>query len=72
MNDICHSRNLWFYLYQGFKLFARDEKKTKRLVAKPQYKQHVIYDENLVAIQLNKTIVKLNKPRYDVLNLRIR
>ena len=34
------------------------------MVARPQYKQHVIYDENMVAIQLKKTVVKLNKPRY--------
>ena len=43
---------------------ARKAVKVKKLVAKPQYKQHVIYDENMVAIQLKKTVVNLNKPRY--------
>jgi hypothetical protein len=38
---------------------VKDAKKAKKLVAKPQYQQRVIYAENLVAIQLNKTIVKL-------------
>jgi hypothetical protein len=43
---------------------ARNAAKVKKLVARAQYKQHVIYDENLVAIQLKKTVVNLNKPRY--------
>ena len=43
---------------------ARNADKVRKLVARPQYKQHVIYDENLVAIQLKKTVVNLNKPRY--------
>ena len=43
---------------------ARNAVKAKKLIARPQYKQHVIYDENLVAIQLKKTVVNLNKPRY--------
>ena len=43
---------------------ARDDDKVKKLVARPQYNQHVIYDENMAAIQLNKTVVQLNKPRY--------
>ena len=41
-----------------------DEVKVKKMVARPLYKQHVIYDEEMVAIQLKKTIVILNKPRY--------
>ena len=43
---------------------ARKAVKLRKMVAKPQYKQHVIYDENMVAIQLKKTVVNLNKPRY--------
>ena len=43
---------------------ARNAVKAKKLIARPQYKQHVIYDENMVAIQLKKTVVNLNKPRY--------
>ena len=43
---------------------ARKDVKVKKLIARPQYKQHVIYDENMVAIQLKKTVVNLNKPRY--------
>ena len=43
---------------------ARDDKKVKKLVAKPQYKEHKIYAENMASIQLKKTVVKLNKPRY--------
>ena len=43
---------------------AMTDVKAKKLVARPQYKQHVIYDENMVAIQLKKTVVTLNKPRY--------
>ena len=43
---------------------ARKAVKVRKMVAKPQYKQHVIYDENMVAIQLKKTVVNLNKPRY--------
>ena len=43
---------------------AKDENKVKNLVARPQYIQHVIYDEDMAAIQFNKTVVHLNKPRY--------
>ena len=43
---------------------AKDAFKVKKLVARPQYNQHVIYDENMAAIQFNKTLVHLNKPRY--------
>ena len=43
---------------------ARKDVQVKKLVSKPQYTQHVIYDENLVAIQLKRTSVEMNKPRY--------
>ena len=43
---------------------ARNAVKVKKLIARPQYKQHTIYEENMVAIQLKKTVVNLNKPRY--------
>ena len=43
---------------------VRSEKKAKKLVAKPQYLQHVVYSESFAAIQLKKTVVKLDKPRY--------
>ena len=43
---------------------ARNIEKAKKLISKPQYKEHVIYEENMTAIQLNKTVVVLNKPRY--------
>ena len=43
---------------------ARDGEKAQKLVSKPQYNQHSLYDENLVAIQLKRTWVELNKPRY--------
>ena len=43
---------------------AKDDNKVKKLVARPQYIQHVIYEEDMAAIQFNKTLVHLNKPRY--------
>ena len=43
---------------------VRTEKKAKKLVAKPQYLQHIVYNESFAAIQLKKTVVKLDKPRY--------
>ena len=43
---------------------VRTEKKAKKLVAKPQYLQHIVYSESFAAIQLKKTVVKLDKPRY--------
>ena len=43
---------------------VKDNRKVKRFVAKPQYNQHVIYEEDMAAIQLKKTLVHLNKPRY--------
>ena len=43
---------------------VKNDCKVKRFVAKPQYNNHVIYEENMAAIQLKKTVVHLNKPRY--------
>ena len=43
---------------------VKDDYKVKKFVARPQYIQHVIYEENMAAIQFNKTVVHLNKPRY--------
>ena len=43
---------------------VRDVEKAKKLVASPLYKQHSTYDEDMVAIQLKKSVVHLNKPRY--------
>merc|ERR1712030_93610 len=43
---------------------VRTEKKAKKLVAKPQYLQHIVYNKSFAAIQLKKNVVKLDKPRY--------
>ena len=48
--------------YKDIKI-ARDGKKAQKLVSRPQYNQHTVYDENLVAIQLKRTSVEMNKPR---------
>ena len=48
---------------------VRTEKKAKKLVAKPQYLQHIVYSESFAAIQLKKTVVKLDKPRYFNFNI---
>ena len=48
---------------------VRTEKKAKKLVAKPQYLQHIVYNESFAAIQLKKTVVKLDKPRYFNFNI---
>jgi hypothetical protein len=50
---------------------TKDEKKAKKYVANPLYNQHVVYDENLVGVQLNKRVVTLNKPRYIFFRLYI-
>lgn len=34
----------------------------RMLIAKPNFKRHTIFDEELVAIELNKTSIKMNKP----------
>ena len=49
--------------YKDIKI-ARVGEKAKKLVSRPQYNQHTLYDENLVAIQLKRTSVEMNKPRY--------
>ena len=43
---------------------VNDESKAKKLVAKPNYKQCNIFDENLVAIHMKKTKLVFNKPLY--------
>ena len=43
---------------------VRTASKLSKIVAKPTYHQHIIYEENMAAIQLKKTVVNLNKPRY--------
>ena len=40
------------------------KKKAKRLISKPTLEQCKIYEENLVAVQLKRNKVTLNKPRY--------
>lgn len=34
----------------------------RMLISKPNFKRHTIFDENLVAIELNKTHILMNKP----------
>ena len=53
--DVCKHRDI---------RLVRDEEKAKKLVARPQYLQNVEYNEDFAAIQLRKTVVKLDKPRY--------
>merc|ERR1712030_135512 len=48
---------------------VRTEKKAKKLVAKPQYLQHIVYNKSFAAIQLKKNVVKLDKPRYFNFNI---
>ena len=43
---------------------VNERKKALKLVAKPNFKQHTIYNESLVGIQMGVTKVKLNKPSY--------
>ena len=45
-------------------LRSREEKKIKQLVAKPTYNRHVIFNDDLVGVQSNRTKVVLNKPIY--------
>jgi hypothetical protein len=49
--------------YKDVKI-VMDEEKSRKLIARPTLKQLKVYDENLVAIQLKKSEVVLNKPRY--------
>ena len=41
-----------------------EKKKALKLIVKPTYKQHTIYDENLVGVHMRLSKVKLNKPSY--------
>ena len=41
-----------------------DEKKARKLISRPSLEQCKIYEENLVAIQLKRNKVILNKPSY--------
>jgi len=41
-----------------------DKKEAKKLAAKPYYERCTIFDENLVAIHMQKTVVKYDKPIY--------
>ena len=45
-------------------LRSREEKKIKQLVAKPTYNRHVIFNDDRVGVQSNRTKVILNKPIY--------
>ena len=45
-------------------LRSREEKKIKQLVAKPTYNRHVIFNDDLIGVQSNRTKVVLNKPIY--------
>ena len=49
--------------YRDVKI-AMTEKRVRKLVARPTVKQWKIYEENLAAIQLKRSTVELNKPRY--------
>ena len=48
---------------QDIKL-VNDEKKAKKLAAKPNYKHCTVFDENLVAMHMKKTKLVFNKPIY--------
>ena len=49
--------------YRDVKI-AMTEKRARKLIARPTVKQWKIYEENLAAIQLKRSTVELNKPRY--------
>ena len=49
--------------YRDVKI-AMTEKRVRKLVARPTVKQWKIYEENLAAIQIKRSTVELNKPRY--------
>ena len=44
--------------------FATNERKAKKLIAKPQFKEFRIFDEDLVAVHAIQTRVCLNRPIY--------
>ena len=41
-----------------------DEKKLKKLISKPTFVSHKIFDENLVVVNMKKERLKLDKPSY--------
>ena len=41
-----------------------DAEKVEKLIVKPNFKDRTIFDENLVAIHMNKTKVYFDKPIY--------
>ena len=43
---------------------VNERKKALRQILKPNYKQHTIYNEDLVGILMGLNKVKLNKPSY--------
>ena len=49
--------------HRDIKLIATD-KRTKRLVSEPNYHSHNNFSEHLMAIEMKKTRVKMNKPLY--------
>jgi hypothetical protein len=49
--------------HKDIKLIS-DKKKLERLVAKPNFGTSIIINENLVAVCMNKTVIKMDKPLY--------
>ncbi|XP_039285401.1 uncharacterized protein LOC120351607 [Nilaparvata lugens] len=43
---------------------VNDEKRLKKLIARPVYKDHIIFGENICAVTMHKEKVELNKPIY--------
>ena len=41
-----------------------NKKQAEKLAAKPNYERTTIFDENLIAIHMNKTSIKYDKPIY--------
>ena len=52
-----------FLKYRDIKLVAADEKRSK-LVSEPNYHTTKRFSENLLAVEMKKTKVKMNKPVY--------
>ena len=48
--------------YSDYKIVL-NEKRARKLVARPTMKRAEIYDENLATIELSISIVTMNKPR---------
>ena len=49
--------------HRDIKLVTRDEKRSK-LISEPNYQTTKQFSENLLAVELKKTKVKMNKPVY--------